>query len=249
MSKPAKRSPDPFIVVFCVFIGILMGFFVVITLKIVFSPICSADAQHVCVVDVGSIVGLTSAVFGIAATLLAFLGAFAVAYWWANLDKRIEERANKLIEQSIQDQEAKFQGQIADNVKVFDAKIAQLEISLRAVSKEIVVSTALLPPWDIEEWAHRLLAVDSSSEIALQLVISYLREVDMFLPNPPAPPKRAGLYLAPSDDIHYFWDKALEWREIVKGQNNPEYLSDADRQIDQRRPGVEAYEKQKGKDN
>jgi hypothetical protein len=80
-----------------------------------------------------------------------------------------------------------------------------------------------------------------------QLVISYLREVDLFLPNPPAPPKRAGLYLAPSDDIHYFWDKALAWREIVKGQNNPEYLSDADRQIDQRRPGVEAYEKQKGK--
>jgi len=224
MSKPTKRSPDPFIVVFYIFIGILMGFFVAITLRIAFSPICSANTQHVCVVDVGSIVGLTSAVFGVAATLLAFLGAFAVAYWWATLDKRIEKRANKLIEQSIQDQDAKFQGQIADNVKVFDAKVAQLEISLRAVSKEIVVSTALLPPWDIEEWAHRLLAVDSSSEIALQLVISYLREVDMFLPNPPAPPKRAGLYLAPSDDIHYFWDKALEWREIVKGQNNPEYL-------------------------
>src|SRR5258708_18416221 len=128
MSTPAKRSPDPFIVVFYVFIGILMSFFVGITLKIAFSPICSADAQHVCVVDVGSIVGLTAAIFGIAATLLTFLGAFAVAYWWATLDqkvdKQVEARTNELIEKRIRDQEAKFQTQIADNLKVFDVQIA-----------------------------------------------------------------------------------------------------------------------------
>jgi len=51
MSKPAKRSRDPFVVVFSSFIGILIIFFGVITIKIALSPICSADAQHVCVID------------------------------------------------------------------------------------------------------------------------------------------------------------------------------------------------------
>src|SRR2546430_10710636 len=87
MSKPAKRNRDPLIVIFCVFIGILVLFFVGITLKIAFSPACSTDAQKVCVIDTWSIAGLTAAVFGIAAALLTFLGAFAVAYWWANLDQ------------------------------------------------------------------------------------------------------------------------------------------------------------------
>src|SRR5689334_1523477 len=127
MAKATTRRRDPFIVVFCVFIGVLILFFVGITLKIAFSPICSKDAQHVCVIDTWSIAGLTAAVFGIAATLLTFLGAFAVAYWWANLDqkvdKQVETRTNEIIEQRLKDQEGKFQTQIVENVKAFDGHI------------------------------------------------------------------------------------------------------------------------------
>src|SRR5260370_23696969 len=135
MSKSAKRSRDPFIIVFCVFIGILIVFFVGITLKIAFSPICSADVKDKCVVDTWSIAGLTAAVFGIAATLLTFLGAFAVAYWWANLDEKVDEqveaRTNELIEQRIKDQETRFQTQIADNVKKLEDQTAQLEMKFQ----------------------------------------------------------------------------------------------------------------------
>jgi predicted PurR-regulated permease PerM len=173
MSKPAKRNRDPFMVVFYVFIGILMVFFVGITLKIAFSPVCSADAQHVCVIDTWSIAGLTAAIFGIAATLLAFLGAFAVAYWWANLDqkvdKQVEARTNELIEQRIKEQESKFQTQIVDSVKAFDARvednvkafetrisqleatfqtqITQLNGSFQFIRKELVIVGYLLMTW------------------------------------------------------------------------------------------------------
>lgn len=108
MAKITTRHRDPFIVAFGIFIGILILLFVSITLRIAFSLICSADAQHVCIIDTWSIAGLTAAVFGIAATLLTFLGAFAVAYWWANLDqkvdKQVETRTNELIEQRLKDQ-------------------------------------------------------------------------------------------------------------------------------------------------
>jgi len=286
MSKPAKRNRDPFIVVFCVFIGILIIFFVGITLKIAFSPICSSDAQHVCIVDTWSIAGLTAAVFGIAATLLAFLGAFAVAYWWANLDqkvaKQVEARTTELIEQRIKDQDEKFQRQIADNMRAFDGQIAvsvhafetqiarletnfetqiadnvhkldaqitQLKGSFQFIRKELVITAMIFPPWDVEKWANELLAVDPSSEVAVRMVISYLQEVDSFLPDPSQPSKRNTLVFMPSNDPLHYWNKSLQWQEAVKTQNIPEYISTAVWNINQRRPRIEAYEKQKAAEN
>ena len=286
MSKPAKRSRDPFIVIFCVFIGILIIFFVGITLKITFSPICSADAQHVCIIDTWSIAGLTAAVFGIAATLLAFLGAFAVAYWWANLDqkvdKQVEARTNELIEQRIKDQDAKFQtqiadsvkefdGQIVDNVKAFEKRISQIEANFQAqiadnvskldaqitqlqgsfqfTRKELVIAAMIFPPWEVEEWANELLVIDPLNEVAVRMVMSYLDEVDFFLPDPSKPPKWKTLRFMPIEEPLYYWNKALDWQQAVKKQNISAYVSNADWQINKRRPRVEAYEKQKAADN
>ncbi len=272
MSKSAKRSRDPFIVIFYVFIGILIIFFVGITFKIAFSPICSADAQKVCVIDTWSIAGLTAAVFGIAAALLTFLGAFAVAYWWASLDQKVDDqvkaRTNELIEQRIQAQETKFQAQIEGNVKAFETQIAQLETKFQAqiadtlkrldvqidqlkgnfefIRREVLIVTMMFPPWEVDAWARELLLVDPSSEVAGRMVRSYLQEVDYQLPDPSAPSKWETVRIVPNNDPLYYWNKALEWRELVKRQNNAAYLSNADRQINQRRPRIEAYEKQKG---
>src|SRR2546429_3584132 len=136
MTKPTKKSTDLLIVFFYIFIAVLILCFVVVTLKIAFSPVCSADTQHVCIIDTWSIAGLTAAVFGIAAALLTFLGAFAVAYWWANLDQKVDEqvkaRTNELIEQRLQAQETKFQAQIEGNVKAFETQITQLETKFQA---------------------------------------------------------------------------------------------------------------------
>ncbi len=274
MAKPARKSRDLLIVFFYIFIAVLILFFVVVTLKIAFSPVCSADAQHVCVIDTWSIAGLTAAVFGIAAALLTFLGAFAVAYWWANLDQKVnaqvETRTNELIKQRIQDQEVKFQAQIESNVKAFETQIAQLETNFQAqiennvktldtqiarldgsfqfLRKEQVIAAMYFPVWEIEDWAHELLAVDPSSEVSVRMVINYLNEVDYFLPDPSKPSRHKTLRLMPEEDVLYYWNKALEWRVNVKQQNIPAYIDSADWQINQRRPRVEAYEKQKAKE-
>lgn len=144
--------------------------------------------------------------------------------------------------------EAKFQAQIADNVKTLDSQIARLEGSFQFIRKELVIATMVFPPWEVEEWAHELLAVDPSSEVSVRMVMSYLDEVDYFLPDPSTPSKQKTLRFMPSEDVLYYWNKALEWREIVKGQYDPAYISNADWQINKRRPRVEAYEKQKGED-
>jgi outer membrane murein-binding lipoprotein Lpp len=269
MAKSAKKGMDLPIVFFYVFIAVLILCFVVVTLRIAISPVCSTDAQHTCVIDTWSIAGLTAAVFGIAAALLTFLGAFAVAYWWANLDQKVngqvETRTNELIEQRIQDQEVKFQSQIESNVKAFETQIAQLEANFQSqiennvktldtqiarlegsfqfLRKELVIAAMYFPAWEIEGWAHELLAVDPSSEVSVRMVINYLKEVDFFLPDPSTPSKHKTLRFMPEEDVLFYWNKALEWREIVKRQNISEYLNSADRQIDQRRPRVEAYEK------
>jgi hypothetical protein len=272
MPKLAKRNRDPFIMVFCIFIGALVIFFVAITFKVAFSPVCSADTQNKCVIDTWSIAGLTAAVFGIAATLLAFLGAFAVAYWWANLDqkvdKQVEARTNELIEQRIKDQEVHFQAQIADNVKKFEEKIAQLEIkfqeqiankaseidtqvaqlkeSFQFIRKELVIAAMISPPWEVEEWAKELLAIDPSSEVAVRMVMSYLNEVDYFLPDPSEPSRWQTLRIMPeSKDALYYWEQALIWQERVRKQNIPGHVSNADWQLDHRRQRIEEYKKQK----
>lgn len=258
MSKQAKRSKDSFIILFSIFIVILLIFFVIITLKIAISPICTSSAQQVCVIDTGSVVGLTTAIFGIAATLLTFLGAFAVAYWWTNLDKKvdkhIEDRTNELIEQKIKDQDEKFQTQIAESVTKLDIQVAesvkklneqitQIEGSFQFIRKELVIVAMIFPPWDVERWAEELLLIDPSSEIAGRMVMSYLDEVDFILPDPSKPPKWQTLRFAPNTDPLYYWNKALAWRKKVKAQNNSAYLSNADWQIEQRRQRIEAYQK------
>jgi len=274
MTKPAKKGRDLLIVFFYIFIAVLILCFVVVTLKIAFSPVCSSDTQHTCVIDTWSIAGLTAAVFGIGAALLTFLGAFAVAYWWANLDQKVNEqvetRTNELIEQRIQDQEVKFQAQIESNVKAFETQIAQLESkfltqiennvktldtqierlegSFQFLRKEQVIAAMYFPVWEIEEWAHELIAVDPSSEVSVRMVINYLNEVDYFLPDPSKPSRHKTLRLMPEEDVLFYWKKALEWKEIVKQQNIPAYINSADWQINQRRPRVEAYEKQKRED-
>ena len=255
--KGTKRRRDPFILVFCVFIAILILFFVVITGKIALSPVCSSTDAHLCVVDTGSVVGLVAAVFGVAATLLAFLGAFAVAYWWAELDKRVKEQVdahvNELIEQRLKEQEGKFQDQIAQNVKAFDEQIAQnvkafdeqitqLKGYFQSIRDELFRIAMLFEPWDLEVWAKELIREVPSSDVAWHMVRRYLKEVDNFLPDAPKPSEFATLRFAPEGfDLLYCWNAALRWHRVVEQQNNPELVLKSTWNIEQRKPKVKKY--------
>ncbi|GHO82511.1 hypothetical protein [Dictyobacter formicarum] len=155
----------------------------------------------------------------------------------------------KAFETQITQLEAKFQAQLTDSVEKFNAQITQLNGSFQFIRKELVIAAMISPPWEVEEWATELLALDPSSEVAVRMVMSYLEEVDYFLPDPSKPSKWKTLRIMPDGtDALYYWNKALEWQQIVKNQNIPAYLSTSEWNVNQRRARVEEYEKQKMND-
>src|SRR5260370_35392933 len=79
----------------------------VIIVKLVIWPPCSITSRNACVVDGWSVAGLAGAVLGVGATVLAILGAVSVAYWWANLNERVDQRVGERGDQALKEQERK----------------------------------------------------------------------------------------------------------------------------------------------
>ncbi len=83
------------LVVYCLAIALLTACAITIVVKLIFWPPCTDTGKN-CVIDPWSVVGLTAAILGVAATVLAILGAVAVAAWWGYLDDRVTRRVNDL---------------------------------------------------------------------------------------------------------------------------------------------------------
>lgn len=91
-----------------------------VSIKLVFLPPCTPTKENPCIMDSGSIAGLAATVMGVAATILALLGAFAVAAWWNQLDvrvteiftKRFEPQVNQRVNDLLQDQSVKVDQQV-----------------------------------------------------------------------------------------------------------------------------------------
>lgn len=84
-------------VVYCLAIALLTACAVTIVVKLIFWPPCTDTGKN-CVIDPWSVAGLAGAVLGVAATLLAILGAVAVAAWWLELNKRVSNQVNKEVD-------------------------------------------------------------------------------------------------------------------------------------------------------
>jgi tetratricopeptide (TPR) repeat protein len=89
------------IIAFCVAIGLLVIFSGIIVWRFMFLPPCTPVPGSACLVDAGSVAGLAATVMGVAAAILALLGAFAVAAWWTSLDIRINEQVTKLTNEQV----------------------------------------------------------------------------------------------------------------------------------------------------
>ena len=63
--------------------------------RLIIFPPCT-QIGNACVIEGWSVAGLAGTVLGVAATVLAILGAVAVAAWWTSLDKRVTKQVNKL---------------------------------------------------------------------------------------------------------------------------------------------------------
>jgi tetratricopeptide (TPR) repeat protein len=84
-------------------IVLLVIFSGIIVWRFMFLPPCTPTDKYSCGVDAGAVAGFAATIMGVAAAILAVLGAFAVAAWWTNLDQRINEQVNKETNKQVVD--------------------------------------------------------------------------------------------------------------------------------------------------
>lgn len=246
-----------------------------IVLRFVFSPPCSTIGKNECIIDGWSVAGLAGTILAVAATLLAILGAVAVAAWWTSLndivDKRVEERVKASIGQALKEQEKKISEQtthlLERQEEKFEQSFSQMQVrllslaeqasntekKLQSTKKDLIIAITQLDPWLIEQWAAEELALNPMSEVGVRMVRKYLQFFDGFFPSNPNDLPAVLDYTrslknrsAPFDTPIGYWQKALSWQEMIDPNVNPEGARVAEQFIELRRPLVEDWKRQRG---
>jgi tetratricopeptide (TPR) repeat protein len=120
------------IIIFYIAIILLVLLSLAIAYKLVFLPSRVPTKDTPCpVIDSGSIAATAATVMGVAAAILALLGAFAVAAWWNQLDDRINEQVTKLTNKQVNDI---FRYDLAPRV---DKKVKDLESTLTEANDKL----------------------------------------------------------------------------------------------------------------
>ncbi len=129
------------ITVFYIAIIFLVIFSGVIVYRLMFLPPCTPTKDFSCLLDGASVAGLAATVLGVAAAILALLGAFAVAAWWTNLDERVNKQVTDLIKKDVAPQVKALESTIteANNqlqkfAQVQDTTIKNIDDASRALS-------------------------------------------------------------------------------------------------------------------
>lgn len=189
----------------------LVAFLGVVVIKLVIWPPCSITTRNECVVDGWSIAGLAGAVLGVGGTILAVLGAVAVAAWWTGLDKKVDERVDERVDnqmkvrlnQNLEDHKNETRAQttqlLQEQKKIFDERLAQAQLNIDAAQKQadllqkrldstremMLIGVMQQDPWLLDEWVGTILAADDSqSGVGVRMVIKYLEVVDRFFGDP-----------------------------------------------------------------
>lgn len=169
-------------------------------------PCTTTLAKDVCGVNDWSLAGIVTGILGVAATVLAFLGAFAVAVWWRELDKKVEKRVNELTEERLKlisanlqtllesyaDQRLKaLEGRVQERFAEVDEANNQLWEKSRTLQKYIDGQDRILLegvisqyPWMLEDWAKEWTDKAPASHIAFYMTIRYSRVIDAILTDP-----------------------------------------------------------------
>ncbi|HVB26054.1 MAG TPA: hypothetical protein VNG51_29205 [Ktedonobacteraceae bacterium] len=262
-----ETKPAIYIAVYYLAIFALLALLGTIVLRFVFSPPCSVIGKNECIVDGWSVAGLASTVLAVAATLLAILGAIAVAGWWLNLndkvDRRVDEQAKKAIDQAYQEQvkeisqqttqlleeqKKRFEAILSTQQKDMDnlkALTSNIENSAQEAIKQLVIAMTQQYPWIVETWAIEYIAIYPTSEVAARMMRRYLQIVDGFFSNDQ---KDVSAHLetlknisAPYDTPIGYWNKALEWQKMIRNKQQAEVMSD---ELGKRRANIEAWKLQ-----
>jgi len=237
-------------------IGAIVIFAGIIIIKLMFWPPCTTIAKN-CVTDGWAIAGLAATILGVSTTILALLGAFAVAAWWTGLDKRVRDQVDtslageeQIINRRVNTILDKQEEKVKSNLDRVFADLKKIENQFEALREITIDATTLLyPPWIVEKWALQLVSEFEMVDIAVRMTLKFLDYVDGYLStdssNYPEHENQTSAMKIPSVDPLFYWEKALRWQEIVESYQNqyPEQMKYVKEQIDKRGAKVEEWKR------
>ncbi len=159
---------------------------------------------NACVVDPWSAAGLVTGILGVAATVLAILGAVAVAGWWAMLNNRVDDQVKALYSKHKKEIGKKLDEYVAVQQREMSERLGTVQTNLQSVESRINEATTdineleklthafldvavegimLLPASGLEEWAQKVTALHKFSKIPLKMADRYLDAVEADLPK------------------------------------------------------------------
>lgn len=216
----------------------MLGLLGITMYKLIITPPCSVIGMHECIIDGWSVAGLAATILGVGATLLAILGAVAVAAWWTSLDRRVDERVNEQVEarlnrlmdeqrqmlrdqteKQFSEQEGRFTETIADlhkAIKDLSDQGASTENILQDAKKVLTIGVMKQDPWVLESWASEVKLTIIGPEVTFWMTKRYLHIAENLLSGDvDAYKKCLEMNVAPSTFPKYYLDKATEWRNTV----------------------------------
>src|SRR5215469_2711877 len=133
-------------------IGLLTACAITIVVKLIVFPPCSPHG-NTCVVDPWSAAGLEGAILAVSATVLAILGAVAVAGWWTALNTRVADQVKGLYEDHKKEIGKKLDEYVATQQREMSERLGTVQTNLQSVENRINEATTDIDK--LEETTHK----------------------------------------------------------------------------------------------
>ncbi len=174
-----------------------------IVVKLLFWPPCT-QTGNTCVIEPWSVAGLAGTVLAVAATVLAILGAVAVAAWWLSLNNIVTGRVKKLyklhkkeIGKELEDFITEQQQLVRDQVGAVQTKLQTVESRIETTRTDIdelegltkafidmaedgIVTDLIHTP---DTWAQKIATLRKFPNILVKMAMVYISNVERDLPD------------------------------------------------------------------
>jgi len=234
-------------------LGVLAGLFLAFVVGMIWSisrlPPCTSISKDICGVNDWSIAGLAATILGVAATVLAFLGAFAVAVFWKDLDHKVEVQVNQLTDERLNVIQANLQvilqAYVDQRITGVEVRSEERFVEIEAAAERIrrdsldlkkyadgqnlinLVGIFSQHPWLLEDWAKEWTDKAPASSIAYGMAARYGRVVGAFLDDPVQQQAYLEKIAAPFSNPEDYLEAARRWANQIQNQQEKSSALDA----------------------
>src|SRR5947209_3150780 len=124
--------------------------------RLIIMPPCT-QIGNLCVIEPWSVAGLAGTVLAVAATVLAVLGAVAVAAWWTALNDRVTDQVKGLYDGHKKEIGAALEDFIAEQQQVVRDQVGTVQTKLQTVESRIGSATTDIN--ELEKLTHDFLDI------------------------------------------------------------------------------------------